>query len=52
MKLKDIWKNKVDEEDLILAEDINSIAQAVIDIENKIDDIGYISIPDGEEIEY
>ena len=35
MALKDIWKNKVDGVDDILADDINSIANAVIDIENE-----------------
>jgi hypothetical protein len=33
MALKDIWKNKVDGEDDILAEHINSVAQAVIELE-------------------
>lgn len=33
MALKDIWENKVDGDDDILAEHINSVAQAVIDLE-------------------
>lgn len=33
MALKDKWKDKVDDVDDVLAEDINSIAHAVIDLE-------------------
>ena len=33
MSLKDTWKNKTDGVDDVLAEDINSIAEAVIEIE-------------------
>ena len=33
MALKDTWKNKTDDKDDVLAEDINSIAEAVIDLE-------------------
>lgn len=36
MALKDIWKDKIDGIDDVLAEDINSIAQAVIQSEEKI----------------
>ena len=35
MALKDIWKNKVNGVDDVDAEDINEIAQAVIEIEKK-----------------
>lgn len=37
MVLKDIWENKVDGVDDVLAEDINSIAEAVIELEEKPD---------------
>lgn len=37
MALKDIWENKVDGVDDVLAEDINSIAEAVIELEEKPD---------------
>lgn len=38
MSLKDVWQNKTDGIDDVLAEDINNIAQAVIDAEkNKVD---------------
>lgn len=33
MALKDIWKDKVGGIDVVLADDINSIAHAVIDLE-------------------
>lgn len=39
MALKDTWKNKVNGVDYVDATDINSIAQAVIAIENNIGDI-------------
>lgn len=44
MALKDKWKNKVNGDDYILAEDINDIAEATIELEKKtsISD-GYIS---------
>lgn len=34
MALKDTWTNKIDNQDIVYAEDINSIAQAVINLEN------------------
>ena len=39
MALKDTWKYKVNGVDYVDATDINSIAQAVIAIENNIGDI-------------
>ena len=37
MALKDTWTNKTDRVNDIVAEDINSVAQAVISIEDKVD---------------
>ena len=34
MALKDTWVDKIDNKDIVYAEDINSIAQAVINLEN------------------
>lgn len=34
MALKDTWTDKIDNQDIVYAEDINSIAQAVINLEN------------------
>ena len=34
MALKDTWLDKIDNQDIVYAEDINSIAQAVINLEN------------------
>ena len=44
MSLRDTWKNKTDDVDNVLAEDINSIAKAVIELEeeNEIDKAPYI----------
>jgi hypothetical protein len=36
MALKDTWKNKINDEDWVLAEDINMIAEAVIALENDL----------------
>jgi hypothetical protein len=37
MSLKDIWKNKVNDEDYVIADDINNIAQALIAIEEQLE---------------
>lgn len=34
MALKDTWTDKIDNQDIVYAEDINSIAQSVINLEN------------------
>ena len=34
MALKDTWTDKIDNQDIVYADDINSIAQAVINLEN------------------
>ena len=34
MALKDTWNDKIDNQDIVYADDINSIAHAVIDLEN------------------
>ena len=36
MALKDTWINKVDNIDIVQAEDINSIAKAVIELEESL----------------
>lgn len=36
MALKDTWVNKINDEDFVMAEDINQIAQSVIDIEDEL----------------
>lgn len=36
MSLKDTWINKIDNVDDVVAEDINSVAQAVISVEDKV----------------
>ena len=38
MALKDIWVNKVDGEDYVVAKDINDIAEAVMELENQIEE--------------
>lgn len=37
MALKEIWVNKVDGVDDVIAEDINNIAQSVIDLEENVE---------------
>lgn len=37
MALKDSWKDRIDGEDYVMADDVNAIAQAVIELENKIE---------------
>lgn len=44
MALKDTWVNKVNDKDIVDAEDINGIATAVIEIEDQIADILYEAI--------
>lgn len=39
MALKDTWVDKRDDKDYAVAQDINDIAAAVIDLENATDDI-------------
>lgn len=46
MALKNIWQNKVDDIDYIVAEDINNIANSVIDLE---DEIGSFANGDNEK---
>lgn len=38
MALKDRWKDKIDGEDYVMADDVNAIAQAVIELESTIED--------------
>ena len=38
MALKDIWTDKIDGVDDVLAEDTNNIAHSVIDLENEVGD--------------
>ncbi len=46
MALKNIWKDKVDDVDDVMAEDINAIAQSVIELEEEFEDL-----PTNEDIE-
>lgn len=41
MALKNKWVDRVDNQDIVFANDINSVAHAVIDLEDKIDDNVY-----------
>lgn len=50
MGIKTSWRDKVDNEDFILAEDINKLAHAIIELEDALGKIQTSSIPDGEEM--
>jgi hypothetical protein len=48
MALKDVWANKVNGEDIVDADDINDIAQAVIEIEQKSNKSDNLPLMNGE----
>lgn len=45
MALKDSWKDRIDGEDYVMADDVNAIAQAVIELESTIEDGSEYEIP-------
>lgn len=46
MALKDKWVDRTNDEDLVLAEDINNVANAVIELENQIENGVSITVDD------